>query len=204
MDPFKDVNEYIKELEKFEKLKEDYKRLSIEAQATAFDEDNQDTETLMRVLLKQNQISLENGEYKRKDFDWEENLCKLGLMKKREKTFYIPDEECLDEYTKQLESQLKEYTEIKEIFKKYYVFNNETIYDGCIKMQDEIDNYKELSKILKEKNIPVETLLAELDRLEDIEDDRDCNYVSKKKLKELREIDNIDLIQCKLKQILEE
>ena len=75
----------------------------------------------------------------------------MGLMKKREKNFYIPDDECLDEYTKQLESQLKEYNEIKEIFKKYYVFPNETMYDGCIKMQDEIDKLKEENKKIKQQ-----------------------------------------------------
>ena len=172
-------------IQRNKELEEKYKRLSIEAQATAFDDKNKDTECLLRVLLKQDKISLdENGYYKRQDFDWEENMFILGLMKKREKTFYIPDDECLDEYTKQLESQLKEYNEIKKIFKKYLCFPNDTLYDGCCKMQDEIDKYKELQKVLNEKNIPIETLLAEFDRLEDIEDDRDCNYIPKSKVKE--------------------
>ena len=133
-----------------ETLMEAYKRLSIEAQATAFDEQNKDTEILLRVLLKQGQIKLENGEYKRKNFDWEENLYKLGLMKKREKNFYINDN--LEEYTKQLENQLQEYNEIKEIFRKYIVFPNETIYDGCCKMQDEIDDLKEKLKNKEDQN----------------------------------------------------
>lgn len=156
-------------------LEEKYKRLSIEAQATAFDDDNKDTEGLLRVLLKQGEIFLdENGYYKRQDFNWEENMYMLGLMKKREKMFYIPDDECLDEYTKQLESQLKEYNEIKEIFKKYYMMDNETIYDGCIKMQDEIDDLKRQIKI---KN-------AYLNLISDIAYDYDgCNTV--KSLKEL-------------------
>lgn len=142
----KDLENQIKEIQ------EKYKRLSIEAQATAFDDVNKDTEGLLRVLLKQGEITLdENGYYQRRDFDWEENMFMLGLMKKREKNFYIPDDECLDEYTKQLESQLKEYNEIKEIFKKYYVFPNETIYDGCIKMQDEIDKLKEENKKIKQQ-----------------------------------------------------
>lgn len=137
-------------INKNKELKEKYKRLSIEAQATAFHDMNKDTEGLLRVLLKQGEITLdEKGYYQRKDFDWEENLTMMGLMKKREKCFYIPDDECLDEYTKQLENQLKEYNEIKEIFKKYYVFDNETIYDGCIKMQDEIDKLKEELKEIK-------------------------------------------------------
>ena len=133
------------------KMKEKYKRLSIEAQATAFHDMNKDTEGLLRVLLKQGEITLdEKGYYQRKDFDWEENLTMMGLMKKREKNFYIPDDS-LDEYTKQLENQLKEYNEMKEIFKKYYVMGNETMYDGCCKMQDEIDELKEENKELKEK-----------------------------------------------------
>lgn len=46
---------------------------------------------------------------------------------------------------------LKEYNEIKEIFKKYYVMGNETMYDGCCKMQDEIDELKEENKELKQQ-----------------------------------------------------
>jgi len=139
-----------KECISIETLIEGYKRLSIEAQATAFDDDNIDTECLLRVLLKQGQIRLDDkGYYQREAFDWEENMYMLGLMKKREKTFYIPDEECLDEYTKQLESQLQEYNEIKEIFKKYLCFPNDTMYDGCCKMQNEIDELKEEVKRLK-------------------------------------------------------
>ena len=124
-----------------ESLQEKYRALSIEAQATAFEERNIDTESLLRVLLKQNQITLENGEYKRQDFEWEENLMLLGLMKKREKTFYIPDEECLDEYTKQLEQQLKEYQELKKIFRKHNI-TNETMYDGFIRLEETIEKLK--------------------------------------------------------------
>ena len=165
-------------LDSYKKLKENYKRLSIEAQAIAFDEDNHDTETLMRVLLKQNQIKLENGEYKRQDFNWEENLYELGLMKKREKMFYIPDEECLDEYTKQLESQLKEYEELKKIFRKHSI-KNETMYDGFCRLEEEIEEFKnQIKEILGiEENISNERLLDYIDllvsennRLEDIED----------------------------------
>lgn len=129
-------------------LKEKYKRLSIEAQATAFDDRNNDTECLLRVLLHQGEIELnKKGEYERKNFDWEDNLMKLGLMKKREKGFYIADD--IDDYVRQLEFQLKEYNELKKIFKNYYVFENETMYDGCIKMQNEIDELKEENLKLK-------------------------------------------------------
>lgn len=147
-----EINDKIENLiQENEELKEKYKRLSIEAQATAFDDMNKDTEGLLRVLLKQGEITLdEKGYYQRKDFDWEENLTKMGLMKKREKNFYIPDDS-LDEYIKQLENQLKEYNEMKEIFKKYYVMGNETMYDGCCKMQDEIDELKKENKELNKK-----------------------------------------------------
>ena len=130
---------------------------------TAFDDMNKDTEGLLRVLLKQGEITLdEKGYYQRKDFDWEENLTMMGLMKKREKNFYIPDDS-LDEYTKQLENQLKEYNEIKEIFKKYYVMGNETMYDGCCKMQDEIDELKEENKELKQRLEELELQILEED-----------------------------------------
>ena len=78
------------------------------------------------------------------------------------------------------------------------------MYDGCIKMQDEIDNYKELSKILEEKNIPIETLLAEWEGLENIEDDRDCNYVSKKKIKEIIDNHPCDIAILKFMELLGE
>lgn len=148
------LREAVVKLQKeLEQEKEKYKRLSIEAQATAFDEQNKDTETLLRVLLKQGEISLdEKGNYNRQDFDWEENLCQLGLMKKREKNFYIPDDEHLDEYTKQLEAQLKEYTEMKQYFEKYHVTDNETMYDDFCKMQDELEQEKENNKELEYEN----------------------------------------------------
>ena len=137
-------------IKKYNQLKKDYKRLSIEAQATAFYDRNEDTECLLRVLLKQGQIKLDKkGYYKRKDFNWEKNLTQMGLCKKREKTFIFSDDDVLDEYTKQLESQLEEYNTLKKIFKNYYVVGNETMYDGCCKMQDEIDQLKEENKLLK-------------------------------------------------------
>lgn len=142
------AQELEQEKEKNKKLEEKYKRLSIEAQATAFEDDNIDTEGLLRVLLKQGEITLnEKGEYQRKDFDWEENMMQLGLMKKREKTFYIPDDECLDEYTKQLESQLKEYDELKRIFRERNI-TNETMYDGFCRLFDEVNELKEKNKDL--------------------------------------------------------
>ena len=147
-------------IKRYKELEEKYKRLSIEAQATAFDDENKDTEGLLRVLLKQGEITLDKkGYYQREAFDWEENMYMLGLMKKREKGFYFPDDECLGEYTKQLENQLQEYNEIKEIFKKYICFPNDTMYDGCCKMQDEIDKLKEQNGELQKKIKELEELL---------------------------------------------
>lgn len=144
-------DDYSSLFNELEQEKGKYKRLSIEAQATAFEDDNIDTEGLLRVLLKQGEITLnEKGEYQRKDFDWEENMVQLGLMKKREKTFYIPDDECLDEYTKQLESQLKEYDELKRIFRERNI-TNETMYDGFCRLFDELNEEKEKNKELQKQ-----------------------------------------------------
>lgn len=134
-------------LDLYKQEKEKYKRLSIEAQATAFMDCNKDTETLMRVLLKQGQIKLENGMYKRQDFDWEKNLMMLGLMKKREKTFYLPDEENIDEYTKQLENQLQEYNKLKEIFSKRNI-KNETMYDGFCRLEGELEKKDKIIELM--------------------------------------------------------
>lgn len=147
-----DIQCIMRLLDLYKQEKEKYKRLSIEAQATAFEDDNIDTEGLLRVLLKQGEITLnEKGEYQRKDFDWEENMMQLGLMKKREKTFYIPDDECLDEYMKQLESQLKEYNELKRIFRERNI-TNETMYDGFCRLFDEVENLKQIEQSHKEEN----------------------------------------------------
>jgi hypothetical protein len=142
--PFKAIETL---LDLYKQEKEKYKRLSIEAQATAFMDCNKDTETLMRVLLKQGQIKLENGMYKRQDFDWEKNLMMLGLMKKREKTFYLPDEENINEYTKQLENQLQEYNKLKEIFSKRNI-TNETMYDGFCRLEEELEKKNKIIELM--------------------------------------------------------
>ncbi|MBQ2349660.1 MAG: hypothetical protein II393_00045 [Cytophagales bacterium] len=174
-----------------DELKEKYKRLSIEAQATAFDDKNVDTEGLLRVLLKQGEITLdEKGYYQRERFDWEENLWKLGLMKKREKNFYIPDDECLDEYTKQLESQLKEYNEIKETFRKYCVMHNDTLYDGCCKMQDEIEELKETLKCTQNSWFEDTQKIEEMKKQIDL--DNECEIALNNKIMDLeKEIEEL-------------
>ena len=62
---------------------------------------------------------------------------------------------------------------------------------NCEEYIKELEKLEKLSKILEEKNIPIETLLEEWERLENIEDDRDCNHVSKKKIKALKDVRTI-------------
>ena len=63
-------------------------------------------------------------------------------MKVREKAFYL-DEDSLDEYTMQLEHQLKEYTEAKEIFKKYN-YKNETLFEHIKRLDSELSEAKDI------------------------------------------------------------
>ena len=90
-----------------EHLIKGYKQLVDISIETAFDDTNKDTELLCRVLLKQGQITIENGMYHRENFDWEKHLKMLGLEKVREKDFFLQDSK-IDEYTKQLEHKIKE------------------------------------------------------------------------------------------------
>ena len=133
----------------FAQLKDDYKKLSSEAQATAFDSRNVDTELLLRVLLKQKQITLENGMYQRQDFDYEPSITVIGKMKKKDKTFFLSDDS-LDEYTKQLEHQLEEYEQIKTILNKYNT-TNETPYDLIMNLDETCEKLKRRVQELEEK-----------------------------------------------------
>lgn len=145
----KDLMELNRMYNDFAQLKEDYRRLSNEAQATAFDSRNPDTELLLRVLLKQKQITLENGMYQRQDFDYEPSITVIGQMKKKDKAFYITDDS-LDEYTKQLEHQLKEYEQIKTILNKYNT-TNETPYDLIINLDETCEKLKKRVQELENK-----------------------------------------------------
>lgn len=142
----------------FNQLKDDYHQLSLDkeqrdieyaqlvkaSEQIAFNERNNYTEDLLRCLLKQGNIELINGMYHRKDFDYEKenNITIVGEMKVREKVFYL-DEDSLDEYTMQLEHQLKEYTEAKEIFKKYN-YKNETLFEHIKRLDSELGEAKDI------------------------------------------------------------
>lgn len=71
---------------------------------------------------------------------------------------------------------------------QHEIEGNEVLID-VLKHNDKVWNElyhkqeKELKKI-EDLNIPVDTLIAEFKRLENIEDDRDCNYISKDKIRD--------------------
>lgn len=79
-----------------------YSNLVKVAIETAFDDKNKDTELLLRVLFKQKQIKLKDGNYinpiRHKTFRV------LGIQYEREKVFLIDDDK-LDAYTRHLEEQ---------------------------------------------------------------------------------------------------
>ena len=85
-----------------------------------------------------------------------------------------------------VEKQLKEIEELNEI--KQQICNEELITQDYV--QDNFIAKDKIRKILQiEGNVDIETYLktivAENNRLENIEDDRDCNYISKDKIREV-------------------
>ena len=112
----------------------DYKRVLKENEEltkaciqTAFDDQNNDTELLLRVLLKYGKIKLENGMYSRDKAEWEENITLLGFKMNREKTLFIEDDK-LDEYTKQLEYKLNQLQKENEKLNEK-ILSNTGIYE---------------------------------------------------------------------------
>lgn len=73
--------------------------------------------------------------------------------------------------------------------------------DGFTGWHELFKNVLDLYNKVKEEN---KKLLTELQENKCIEDIFKPLYIPKSKVKELREIDNIDLLQTKLKQLLEE
>lgn len=95
-----------------------------------------------------------------------------------------------------IEKQQKEIEVLREE-------NFDTIYMKAI-----ADYKSKIRKILQiEGNADIETYLkiivAENNRLEDIEDDRDCNYISKDKIREIIEKHYPDVAISKLYELLE-
>lgn len=107
-----------------------------------FYEGNDYVETTLRCLKRQGLIQLKEGQYIRPDLPYEEDGSRLiGVNHKRDKDYFIEDNE-LDEYTKALERELKEYYEAQKIFKKYNI-KDETMYECIKRMASKINELEE-------------------------------------------------------------
>lgn len=93
----------------------EYEKLVQIAIETAFDKENRDTELLLRRLLAMGKIRLVDGQYSRDPLDYEKHFRIDGIKYDREKMFFIEDDK-VDEYTKQLETKVKNLEEkVKEV-----------------------------------------------------------------------------------------
>lgn len=128
-------------------LRNMYKDLVYIATEIAFDEVNRDTEFLLRILLLQHRINFDEESKQYQNPNWDKSCEVNGIKFEKEKTYLI-NEDRVDEYTKQLEYQLKE--------------KNKKI--------TELEN---MLKPILELNIPIETLVKEYERLNDLEDETD-------------------------------
>lgn len=128
--------------EELKDLKEKYNTLVNCILEDAFDDMNGNVEITLRCLKRQGIIELKDGQYIRPNLPYEENGAYIiGHNHKRDKDYFIKDNE-LDEYTKALERELKEYHEAQEIFKKYNI-RDETMYECIKRMSKKIDELEE-------------------------------------------------------------
>ena len=101
-------------------LRNMYKNLVYIATETAFDEANQNTEFLLRTLLLQHRINFNEESKQYQNPNWDKNFEINGIKFEKEK-IYLINEDRVDEYTKQLEYQLKEkdkkITELENMLK---------------------------------------------------------------------------------------
>ena len=101
-------------------LRNMYKDLVFIATETAFDEANHDTEFLLRTLLLQHRINFNEESKQYQNPNWDKNFEVNGIKFEKEK-IYLINEDRVDEYTKQLEYQLKEkdkkITELENMLK---------------------------------------------------------------------------------------
>ena len=101
-------------------LRNMYKDLVYIATETAFDEANHDTEFLLRTLLLQHRINFNEESKQYQNPNWDKNFEVNGIKFEKEK-IYLINEDRVDEYTKQLEYQLKEkdkkITELENMLK---------------------------------------------------------------------------------------
>lgn len=124
-----------------------YKDLVYIATETAFDEVNRNTEFLLRILLLQHRINFNEESKQYENPNWDKSCEINGIKFEREKTYLI-NEDRVDEYTKQLEYQLKEKDE-------------------------KIIELENMLKSILDLNIPTATLVKEFQRLETLEDETD-------------------------------
>lgn len=101
-------------------LRNMYKNLVYIATETAFDEANQNTEFLLRILLLQHRINFNEESKQYQNPNWDKEFEINGIKFEKEK-IYLINEDRVDEYTKQLEYQLKEkdkkITELENMLK---------------------------------------------------------------------------------------
>lgn len=101
-------------------LRNMYKNLVYIATETAFDEANQNTELLLRTLLLQHRINFNEESKQYQNPNWDKSFEINGIKFEKEK-IYLINEDRVDEYTKQLEYQLKEkdkkITELENMLK---------------------------------------------------------------------------------------
>ena len=101
-------------------LRNMYKDLVFIATETAFDEANHDTEFLLRTLLLQHRINFNEESKQYQNPNWDKSCEINGIKFEKEKMYFI-NEDSIDEYTKQLEYQLKEkdkkITELENMLK---------------------------------------------------------------------------------------
>ena len=135
-------------------LRNMYKDLVFIATETAFDEANHDTEFLLRTLLLQHRINFNEESKQYQNPNWDKNFEVNGIKFEKEK-IYLINEDRVDEYTKQLEYQLKE-------------------------KDKKITELENMLKPVLDLNIPINTLINEFERLNELEDNMEISKLKSK------------------------
>lgn len=135
-------------------LRNMYKDLVFIATETAFDEVNRDTEFLLRTLLLQHRINFNEESKQYQNLNWDKSCEVNGIKFEKEKTYLINDDK-IDEYTKQLEYQVKE-------------------------KDKKINELEKMLKPILDLNIPINTLINEFERLNELEDNMEIEKLKSK------------------------
>ena len=135
-------------------LRNMYKDLVYITTETAFDEANHDTEFLLRTLLLQHRINFNEESKQYQNLNWDKSCEINGIKFEKEKTYLI-NEDRVDEYTKQLEYQLKE-------------------------KDKKITELENMLKPVLDLNIPINTLINEFERLNELEDNMEISKLKSK------------------------